>query len=86
MYLFSAVIGLKVLFVILYADDTIILSDNAKEFQDVLNTFNEYCKKWKLKINICKTKIIIFGNYIRNQHFTFYITGEEIEIVKNLNI
>ena len=71
-----------ILFVILYADDTIILSDNAKEFQDILNTFNEYCKKWKLKINICKTKIIIFGNYIRNQHFTFYITGEEIEIVK----
>ena len=71
-----------ILFVILYADDTIVLSDNAKEFQDILNTFNEYCKKWKLKINICKTKIIIFGNYIRNQHFTFYITGEEIEIVK----
>ena len=75
-----------ILFVILYADDTIILSDNAKEFQDILNTFNEYCKKWKLKINICKTKIIIFGNYIRNQHFTFILLEKKLKLLKNLNI
>ena len=34
-----------ILFVILYADDTIIVSDKAKEFQDILNTFNEYCRQ-----------------------------------------
>ena len=71
-----------ILFVILYADDTTILSDDAKEFQDTLNAFNEYCKRWKLKINISKTKIIIFGDYSRNQHFSFHIAGEEVEIIK----
>ena len=40
------------LFVVLYADDTIILSDDAKHFQDMPNVFSEYCKNWKLKINI----------------------------------
>ena len=53
-----------ILFVLLYADDTMILSDNVKDSQDILNAFNEYCKIWELKINISKTKIIIFGNYI----------------------
>ena len=71
-----------ILFVILYADDTIILSDDAKEFQDILNAFNEYCKQWKLKIDISKTKIKIFGDYSRNQHFYFHIAGEEVEIIK----
>ena len=44
------------LFVILYADDTITLSDDAKHFQDALNVFSEYCNNWKLKINIEKNK------------------------------
>ena len=70
-----------ILFLLLYADDTIILSDNAKEFQNILKAFNEYCKKWKLKINISKTKIIIFGS-IGNQHFSFKFDDEEIETVK----
>ena len=40
-----------ILFVILYADDSLILSDNPKDFQAMFNIFNDYCKKWKLKIN-----------------------------------
>ena len=34
-----------ILFVILSADDTIILSDDAKEVQETLSAFNEYCKR-----------------------------------------
>ena len=70
------------LFVILYADDTIILSDDVKRFQDMLNVFSEYCKNWELKINIEKTKLVIFGNYIRIRHVSFLIDGQGIEIVK----
>ena len=44
-----------ILFEILYANDTIIFSVGAKEFQDTLNAFNEYCKRWNLEINISKT-------------------------------
>ena len=70
------------IFVILYADDTIILSDDSKHFQDMLNVFSEYCKNWKLKINIEKTKVVIFGNHIRIRNVTFFIDGQSIEIVK----
>lgn len=71
------------LFVILYADDTILLSDNAKQFQETLNIFYEYCKNWKLNINIEKTKIMIFGDYSRTRTVSFSIAGAEIEIVKS---
>ena len=71
------------LFVILYADDTILLSDNAKQFQETLNIFYEYCKSWKLNINIEKTKIMIFGDYSRTRTVSFSIAGAEIEIVKS---
>lgn len=47
--------------ILLYADDTVILSDNEEDFQNSLNSFASYCKEWKLKINETKTKIIIFG-------------------------
>ena len=39
-----------ILFVIVYADDTLVLSDNPKILQDMLNVYNEYRKKWKLNI------------------------------------
>ena len=48
-----------ILFAILYADDSLVLSDNPKDFQHMLNTFNDYCIKWKLKINTDKTKAMI---------------------------
>ena len=60
----------------------LILSDDAKHFQDMLNIFSEHYKNWKLKINIEKSKIVIFGNYIRIKNITFCIDGQSIEIVK----
>ena len=71
-----------ILYLLLYADDMIILSVNANEFENILKAFNEYCKKWKLKINISQTKIIIFGSNGRNQHFSHKFDDEEKEIVK----
>ena len=33
------------LFAIFYADDTILMSDDKNQFQNLLNYFAEYCKK-----------------------------------------
>ena len=33
-----------ILFVILYNDNTLVLSDNPKDFLNMLTFFNEYCK------------------------------------------
>ena len=71
-------IWLKLL-LLLYADDTIIVSDSPVDFQNSLNLFNDYCNEWKLKVNMSKTKVIIFG--ARNtSNFLFKLGEENIEI------
>ena len=49
------------LFAILYVDDTIILAESQHEMQAALNGIHNYCKIWKLKINVFKTKVVIFA-------------------------
>ena len=69
------------LFVLIYADDTLILSDNEEEFQIMLNRFDEYCKIWKLKVNVEKLKIVIFGDYTRRANkYSFTINNELVAI------
>ena len=55
------------LFSLLYADDTVILAESDKDLQDSLNAIYDYCNTWSLKVNIDKTKIVIFSRgKIRN--------------------
>ena len=70
------------LFVIMYADDTALLAESARNLQNMLNLFHEYCLKWKLKVNIDKTKIMIFskGRLPTNIHFKY--GDKELEIEK----
>jgi hypothetical protein len=37
--------------VILYSDDTVILSESESDLQAQLDAFHEYCLTWKLKEN-----------------------------------
>lgn len=55
-------IALKVLslYLLLCADDTVLYSDTPDGLQNLLNSFQLYCNKWKLSVNIDKTKIVIF--------------------------
>ena len=46
---------------LLYTDDLVLLSESEKGLQSCLEQFNSYCSRWKLNINISKTKIIIFS-------------------------
>lgn len=52
---------LKIL-LLLYADDTVIVSNNKENFQLCLNEFYDYCQMWKLNINYSKTEIIVFNS------------------------
>ena len=47
-------------FSLLYADDTIILSETEADMQYALAIFGKSCHHWKLKVNLQKTKVIIF--------------------------
>jgi len=68
--------------VLLYADDTIILAKTADDFQKCLNDFSEFCKIWKLNININKTKVMIFGSSRRSwRNHKFTVNENVLEIV-----
>ena len=45
---------------LLNADNTIMMAELREDLQAQLNVFGEYCHKWKLKVNVEKTKIFIF--------------------------
>ena len=69
------------LYVLLYADDTIVMAETPNDLQDALNAVHEYCSTWKLTVNTSKTKIVIFsrGKVRNNPNFMF--GSDNLEIV-----
>jgi len=52
--------GNEKLCILLYADDIVILAENEEELQILLNFVNNWCRKWKMKVNRDKTKVVHF--------------------------
>ena len=73
------VIFLK-LFLLLYADDTVILSESAEDLQTALNVYKNYCRMWKLSVNITKSKVFTFTKG-KHQNYRFEYNKERLEIV-----
>ena len=79
-------VGLLKLLYLLFADDLIITSSHVVGLQRQLNKLCVYCKRWKLKVNASKTKIIVFRNGGRLKHYEkWYLDGKQIETVSYLN-
>ena len=55
-----------------YADDLIIMSTSHESLQKCITNLEQYCKTWKLEVNLKKTKIVIFkkqGSLIKKIQF-----------------
>ena len=64
-------------FALLYADNTVLM---------LLNNFYEYSKLWKLiKVNIDKTKIMVFSTSRTAENVHFLYNEKEIETVTEFN-
>ena len=74
------------IFLHLHADDTIIIANYAESLQTSLTHLSEYCQKWKLTINIDKTKIMVFSKTQWKGNFIFQYEGKDLKLYKNLNI
>ena len=48
------------LFLLLYADDTIVLAECPEDLQRALDMLKIYCELWGLDINDRKTKVMLF--------------------------
>ena len=71
------------LYGLLYADDTAILAESPRELRLALHAMDQYCTLWKLKINVSKTKVLVFSRgYVRNRP-EFRFGNVELEIVRD---
>ena len=70
------------IFMLLYADDIVIFSKSAEELQEGLSLLLNYCNRWKLKVNVDKTKIMVFRNGgALPENLMFYYDNHVLEIV-----
>ena len=66
----------------LYADDIVIFAESKTELQTSLDLLLKYCNRWKLMVNVHKTKIMCFkkgGQLSRDTQF--YYNGNIVEVV-----
>lgn len=69
---------------LLYADDLVLISENSKGLQTLLENLGNYCKKWHLIINYQKSKVMQFGKAGNRKEVTVLtIEGETLEIVSS---
>ena len=47
---------------LLYADDLVVFADSEAKSQCLLDTVYNWCKKWRMKMNEIKSKIVHFRN------------------------
>ena len=61
------------MYILLYADDTLILAETPVQLQLAMHAASDYCNQWGLHINKTKTKVVIFsrGRVTTNYHFKF---------------
>ena len=70
------------IFMLLYADDQVLIANTPQAMKGLLKNLEIYCKKIFLKINIDKTKCMIFEKGRANTKYNFYLYGKKIEIVQ----
>ena len=57
------------LFTLLYADDTVLLSQSKDDLQRALTALYDYCQKWQLTVNTDKTRVVVFSRgKVRKSH------------------
>jgi hypothetical protein len=68
-------------FLLLYADDMVILAKSATDLQMGLDILFDYCERWRLKVNTKKSNIMIFHKGRLPQNLEFKFGDSIIEIV-----
>ena len=71
------------LFILLYADDTVVMAETAEQLQKALDGVGEYCALWDLKVNIDKTKIIVFSKGKVRNFPIFKLCSKSVEVVND---
>ena len=66
--------------VLLYADDLVLLADNEKDLQTLLDLMHAWCIEWRPSINITKSNIVHFrGSRKKRSNFSFHYGDTSLE-------
>lgn len=70
--------------ILLYADDIVILSNTPQGLQEMIDVLCDYCLMWSLKVNLAKSKIVVFRKGPRiSRDLNWHFDNQDIEIVNN---
>ena len=66
---------------LLYADDLVLISESEEDLQNMLNIVHDWCLKWRMKVNVSKSKIVHYRVRGHEQSsFDFKLGGQSLEI------
>ena len=71
------------MFVLLCADDTVKMANDAEFLQKNLHYFSEYCDMWNPSVDTDKTKIVIFSKYKYREKHNYIYKSTTIEIIEH---
>ncbi len=74
-------IGTLKLMLLSYADDTVLFGDTPIKLQAGLDALSDYCRDRNIVINHQKTKIMSFAKRKKITDFTWFVDGNELEVV-----
>ena len=72
-----------VVYMLLYADDIVLIADTPEGLQEFINVLFDFCKKSRMDVNVKKTKIMVFEKRcsLQSQNLKFYFGDSELEKV-----
>lgn len=68
------------IFMLLFADDTVLFSYSVNGLQILLNNLKRYCTKWNITVNTTKTVAMVFKPGTRTEHFDVYYNDCKLTI------
>ena len=61
------------------------MAESDADLQKQLDSFSDYCDIWRLKVNVEKSKIVVFSQGRTPYNLKFNLKGKQLEIVDEFN-
>ena len=69
------------IFMLLFADDTVLFAESPDDMQILLDGLKAYCDKWNISVNTEKTKVVVFKSGNRRSNVELYFDNILLEQV-----
>ena len=74
-------VGCRISNTVRYADDKAVVANSQKGLQQLMDNLNKVTRKFSMKINVKKTKVMCISRK-RNNKLKIYVDGQQVEQVR----